>query len=278
MRKGQESSVPRIALRSALPQPGVRASFPGRDARSEWREPPAWVHPGPRSILGKTQVLEPSSPVGSPRLWAPPHPDLRCMAWGRRLQPLGSLASHNRSREAHTSQVAWGSKSNERKKRTWHTVGAPSMSSPHPLRLPVPSPPGLSLSPQLIPGQRWKELGDHLGGQPRGLQKGSRAKHNIRLLKMWIVNTSVTGQNTVATGPQPSCFAPVAAPPAAPGSGMAPRSTGTGTGRVFPEWNPRGPGQTLSSESGGRETVTGSVRRRDRASHTSACTWLADRP
>lgn len=140
--------------------------------------------------------------------------------------------------------------------------------SPHPLCLPVPSPPGLSL-PSSFQGRRWKELGDHLGGQPQALQKGSRAKHNIRLLKMWIVNTSITGQNTAATRPQPSCFTPVATPPAASGSGMAPAPPrAPGTGRVFflsraqgPRPNPvlrvRRPGeqlQGLSAEGTGPPT------------------------
>lgn len=106
------------------------------------------------------------------------------------------------------------------------SVSAPSLSAPTSVsrsQLLL----GLSL-PCWFQGRSWKELGDHLGGQPQALQKGSRAKHNIRLLKMWIVNTSITGQNTVATRPQPSCSSGRGHASGCPWIWDGPSSTGTG--------------------------------------------------
>lgn len=81
---------------------------------------------------------------------------------------------------------------------------------------------------------------------------------------MWIVNTSITGQNTVATQTTAQLLPmPKATPPAAPGSGVDPAPQAPGTGWcVFPELEPRGPGQAYcppSQKAWG--TAAGSVLR-----------------
>lgn len=189
-RKGKthhlDFSAPRSAIRlCSSPNVEKKFSIPRERRRTPWISPHnATTFPGPLGLnkhSGKDpEALVLDTPEVKPQ--APHALTQMCDPW---QAAWGLSFIHKTGRKKYTvPRLLWGSN----KTRLVHSgspmgVGRSSPASCCHLWLLVPISLLVSL-PSSFQGRSWKELEDHLGGKPQALQKGSGAKHNIRLLKM----------------------------------------------------------------------------------------------